>query len=98
MSSVASNRHRFYERRPWSCLMNLTPFLLFDGNCAEAMTFYHSCLGGELSVTRVADTPMKAQAPAALHQKVAFAHLQSEAVEIAATDWQHPTRRFNRGN
>jgi len=23
--------------------MNLTPFLLFDGNCAEAMDFYRSC-------------------------------------------------------
>src|SRR5881397_3566762 len=78
--------------------MNLTPFLLFDGNCAEAMTFYRSCLGGELSVTRVTDTPMKAQVPAELHQKVAFAQLQSGAVEISATDWQHPTRRFHRGN
>jgi len=78
--------------------VNLTPFLLFDGNCAEAMTFYHSCLGGELSITKVADTPMKAQVPVELHQKVAFAHLQSGAVEISATDWQHPTRRFNRGN
>ena len=28
--------------------MNLTPFLRFDGNCAEAMAFYHACLGGEL--------------------------------------------------
>ena len=22
------------------------PFLLFDGNCAEAMTLYHKCLEG----------------------------------------------------
>jgi PhnB protein len=28
-----------------------TPFLLFDGNCAEVMSFYHSCLGGELTLT-----------------------------------------------
>jgi len=40
-------------------MMNLTPFLLFDGNCAEAMTFYRSCLGGELILTKVSDTPMK---------------------------------------
>jgi len=38
-------------------MMNLTPFLLFDGNCAEAMTFYQFCLGGELPITRVGDTP-----------------------------------------
>ncbi len=26
-------------------MMNLMPFLLFDGNCAEAMAFYQSCRG-----------------------------------------------------
>jgi PhnB protein len=30
-------------------MLHTTPFLLFDGNCAEAMTFYHKCLGGELT-------------------------------------------------
>ena len=39
-------------------MINLSPFLLFDGNCAEAMAFYQSCLGGELTLTRVCDTPM----------------------------------------
>jgi len=33
--------------------MNLTPFLLVDGNCAEGMAFYQSCLGGELTITRL---------------------------------------------
>ena len=27
--------------------LSCTPFLLFDGHCAEAMGFYHECLGGE---------------------------------------------------
>lgn len=26
----------------------LTPYLIFDGNCKEAMEFYQRCLGGEL--------------------------------------------------
>jgi PhnB protein len=78
--------------------MNLNPFLLFDGNCAEAMTFYQSCLGGELTITRIADTPMKDQAPSGHHHKVAFAHLQAGAIQISATDWQHPTRVFRPGN
>ena len=43
--------------------MNLTPFLLFDGDCAEAMAFYQSCLGGELTMTRLGDTPMGSDAP-----------------------------------
>jgi PhnB protein len=78
--------------------VNLDPFLLFDADCAEAMTFYQSCLGGELTVIRVADTPMKEQAPTENHQKVSFAHLRAGAIGISATDWQHPTRQFDRGN
>ncbi len=78
--------------------MELTPFLLFDGLCAEAMEFYQSCLGGELRVTRLGDTPMSLQAPDEQLGKVVFAHLQSGALEISATDWLHPTRRPAQGN
>jgi PhnB protein len=78
--------------------MNLTPFLLFDGNCADAMAFYQTCLGGELTVTKVGDTPMKDQLPPEQHAKVAYAHLQSGPLEFSATDWQHPTRRPKPGN
>jgi len=78
--------------------MNLTPFLLFDGNCAEAMAFYQSCLGGDLFITKVSDTPMKAQMPPAQHHKVAYANLKSGALEFSATDWLHPTRIRQQGN
>jgi PhnB protein len=68
-------------------MLKCTPFLLFDGNCAEAMTFYQACLGGRLQMTRLADTPMKDQFPASKHQRIINAHLQSGAIEISATDW-----------
>jgi PhnB protein len=55
-------------------MLNLTPFL-FDDNCAEAMAFYQSCLGGELTITTVGDTSMKAQVPPEKHHTVAHAHL-----------------------
>ena len=44
-------------------MLQTTPFLLFDGDCAEAMTFYHKCFGGELTLTKLADTPMKSMFP-----------------------------------
>lgn len=78
--------------------MNLTPFLLFDGNCAEAMAFYHSCLDGDLTLTRVADTPMKDHMAPQQQQKVAHARLKSGAIEFSATDWLHPTRKPKQGN
>jgi PhnB protein len=78
--------------------ISLTPFLLFDGNCAEAMAFYQSCLGGDLEITKLGETPMKAQASSDLHDRVAYAHLKSHSLEFSATDWLHPTRRPKPGN
>ncbi len=79
-------------------MINLTPFLLFDGNCAEAMTFYKSCLGGELILTKVSDTPMKDQVPPEKRNRIINAHLKSGAIEFTATDWLHATRTPKQGN
>ena len=68
-------------------MLRCTPFLLFDGNCAEAMTFYHKCLGGELMLTKLGDSPMKAQLPPDKHDRIINAHLKSSNIEISATDW-----------
>jgi PhnB protein len=68
-------------------MLRSIPFLLFDGNCAEAMTFYHQCIGGDLKLTPLADTPMKAQFPKEKHNRIINAQLKSGAIEISATDW-----------
>ena len=78
--------------------MHLTPFLLFDGNCAEAMAFYQSCLGGELIITRLGDTPMGNDAPPEQQDRVTYARLQGDSVEFSATDWLHRTRVPKPGN
>ena len=68
-------------------MLDCTPFLLFDGNCAEAMTFYHGCLGGSLALTKLGDTPMRDQFPPEKHGRIINAHLKSGPIEISATDW-----------
>jgi len=68
-------------------MLHTTPFLLFDGNCAEAMTFYHDCLGGDLTLTKLSDTPMKDLFPPEKHDRIINAHLKSGEIEISATDW-----------
>ena len=78
--------------------MNLTPFLLFEGNCAEAMAFYQSCLGGELTIMRLGETPMGHDAPPEQQLKVTYARLKSDSVDFSATDWLHPTRVPRQGN
>jgi len=68
-------------------MLRCTPFLLFDGNCAQAMSFYHESLGGDLALTKVGDTPMKSQFPPAKHGRIINAQLKSGAIEISASDW-----------
>lgn len=68
-------------------MLRCSPFLLFDGNCAEAMTFYHQCLGGSLTLTKLGDTPMKDLFPPDQHGRIINAHMSSGAIELYGTDW-----------
>ena len=80
-------------------MLHCTPFLLFDGNCAEAMTFYQTCLGGDLKLTKLGDTPMKDQFPAEKHGRIINAQLKSGAIDISATDWMaSPSLEPKQGN
>jgi len=60
--------------------MKLTPYLLFDGNCAEAMTFYKACFGGELTMTTLGDSPVKGLFPSEQQNKVVHSRLTSGAM------------------
>lgn len=79
-------------------MTTLTPYLLFDGNCQKAMEFYQSCFGGELSLTKVKDTPAKDHMPPTQFNKTINAHLKSGNLEISASDWLRPDRTRVRGN
>jgi PhnB protein len=68
-------------------MLKTAPFLLFDGNCEEAMTFYHECIGGELRLSRLKDTPMKDQFPVEKHDRIINAYIKKGDIEISATDW-----------
>ncbi len=80
-------------------MIHCTPFLLFNGNCAEAMTFYKNCLGGELTLTKLGETPMKADFPVEKHGRIINAELKSGAIDFSATDWMaSPTLEPMQGN
>lgn len=36
-------------------MRTLTPYPLVEGKCQQAMEFYKSCFGGELTLTKVKD-------------------------------------------
>jgi PhnB protein len=44
-------------------MTQLNAYLHFNGQCREAMTFYRDCLGGDLTLQKVCESPMAAQMP-----------------------------------
>ena len=79
-------------------MTTLTPYLFFDGSCHQAMQFYKSCFGGELTVLRVKDSPAKDQMPPAQQEKTLNARLKSGNLEISASDWLRLDETRIRGN
>src|SRR5690349_11913624 len=54
-------------------MKTVTPYLNFDGNCREAMTFYKDCLGADLQITPFMDDkgqPLKDPAARILHSMI----------------------------
>jgi PhnB protein len=78
--------------------MQLSTYLLFDGDCKAAMEFYHSILGGELTLTTVGESPMKNSFPPSLHSRVVNARVKSAFADISASDWLRPNEKRVNGN
>lgn len=62
----------------------LVPYLNFNGNCREAMRFYHACLGGELELMPFSDAPM--ELPAGSDHLIMHAVLKKGDLNLMASD------------
>ena len=71
-------------------MTQLNPYIHFNGNCREAMTFYKDALGGELTLMTVGESPMASQLPADSHEKVMHASLKSGGFTLLASDMSGP--------
>jgi PhnB protein len=79
-------------------MIKFAPYLYFNGNCREAMTFYKKCLGGELKLMTVGETPSGSQMPAAQKDKIMHSTLEKDNIFIMASDWLLPTEKPVKGN
>jgi len=86
------------KREERMTMMKLMPYLLFDGRCAEAMEFYQRCLGGELKMLKVKDSPAKGQMTPEQQEKVLNAQLTGGRLEVSASDWLMRGAEPVRGN
>ena len=67
-------------------MAQLNAYLTFQGNCREAMEFYKECMGGELTLMTVGDSPMAAQTPAEMRGQVMHSQLVSGNLALMASD------------
>jgi PhnB protein len=72
------------ERRPY--VTGIAAYLTFNGNCREAMTFYKDCLGGDLALQTVEETPAAASFPPEAKDKIMHAALTSGPITLFASD------------
>ncbi len=56
-------------------MARLRPYLFFNGNCREAIEFYHSTFGGKLELQTVGESPMATSMPPETHKNVLHAAL-----------------------
>jgi PhnB protein len=67
------------------------PYLIFNGNCRDAMQFYEKCLNGKLQLMTFADAPPmpgSEQAHTGGKDLIMHAHLASGPVVLMASDTQ----------
>ncbi|MBK7428805.1 MAG: VOC family protein [Saprospiraceae bacterium] len=64
----------------------LVPYLTFNGNCREAMTFYQSCLGGELNFQTIGESPLTESMPEKMKNCILLASLKTNLMHLMATD------------
>jgi PhnB protein len=67
-------------------MAQINAYLYLDGTCREAMTFYKECLGGELTIMTVGESPMAAQLPPNAKNLVMHAMLRSGPLTLLASD------------
>lgn len=61
-------------------------YLTFNGKCREAMKFYQSCLGGELHLQTIAESPMANKLPGYMRRYILHAWLQKNDLIMMASD------------
>ena len=75
--------------------MQLNTYVMFNGQCEEAFTFYAECLGGKIeAMMRYAGSPAEPHSPPQLRDKILHACLSVGDSKLMASD--APPDRFEK--
>ena len=67
-------------------MSQINAYLTFSGNCREAMTFYKECIGGELTVQTIGESPLADKMPAKMKDCILHATLVKDAMKLYGSD------------
>ena len=67
-------------------MTQMNSYLTFNGNCREAMHFYKDCLGGELMLQTVGESPMADKMPEPMKDCIMHATLTKDTWMLMGTD------------
>lgn len=67
-------------------IKSVTPYLIMDGNCRAAMTFYKEVFGGDLQIMDYNDAPPGTPCPAGDKNRVMHAYLKNGNFMLLASD------------
>ncbi len=67
-------------------MTQLNSYLTFGGNCREAMTYYKKCLGGELELQILGESPMADRIPKAMKDYILHSKLTTAGFVLMGSD------------
>lgn len=76
-------------------MRDINAYFTFNGNCAEAMSFYQKCLGGELVTMKFSEAPQPP--PPGAENRLMHARLTNGGGVVMASDCP-PGMPFSQGN
>ncbi|MDQ2898588.1 MAG: VOC family protein, partial [Acidobacteriota bacterium] len=76
-------------------MKDINAYLIFDGNCREAMKFYEKCLGAELHLMPFSEAP--GDFPKETRDRIMHARLMKGSAVLMASDTM-PGKPFQQGN
>lgn len=71
-------------------MTTINAYIGFNGDCRKAMEFYKKCIGGELMIQLVGESPIAGQCPEAVHGHVLHSSLTQGSIVLMATDMTGP--------
>jgi PhnB protein len=78
-------------------MSHINSYLTFNGNCREAMNFYKQCLGGNLELQTIGESPMAGQMPPQMKDSILHSALTRDGIISMGTDMVSESGR-NTGN